>query len=209
MCCAQSGVLLPAIAQIIRQTKPDRLLIEPSGLGHPAGECIRHLGSGNICTTAPALDKHSCHIRRTLSPAYTRRAAAAIQGQCLQNAPQQWVGPGCDLQAICHHLTRPPSAVGSYNLPVDIHNTRSHCTQHRLCSNPLCRLIGHSARTTSGIIPATKCHRVPGKSQLNNRCRGSKPPKQAHHVLSYLATHTHHAPGQPCTRQQRHVPTRF
>lgn len=38
MCCAQSGVLLPAIAQIIRATKPDRLLIEPSGLGHPAGE---------------------------------------------------------------------------------------------------------------------------------------------------------------------------
>lgn len=38
MCCAQSGVLLPAIAQIIRQTKPDRLLIEPSGLGHPAGK---------------------------------------------------------------------------------------------------------------------------------------------------------------------------
>lgn len=40
MCCAQSGVLLPAIAQIIRQTKPDRLLIEPSGLGHPAGDSI-------------------------------------------------------------------------------------------------------------------------------------------------------------------------
>lgn len=38
MCCAQSGVLLPAIAQIIRQSKPDRLLIEPSGLGHPAGD---------------------------------------------------------------------------------------------------------------------------------------------------------------------------
>jgi G3E family GTPase len=38
MCCTQSGVLLPAIAQIIRQTKPDRLLIEPSGLGHPAGD---------------------------------------------------------------------------------------------------------------------------------------------------------------------------
>jgi G3E family GTPase len=38
MCCAQSGMLLPAIAQIIRQTKPDWLLIEPSGLGHPGGE---------------------------------------------------------------------------------------------------------------------------------------------------------------------------
>jgi G3E family GTPase len=38
MCCAQAGLLLPAIAQLIRQTKPDRLLIEPSGLGHPGGK---------------------------------------------------------------------------------------------------------------------------------------------------------------------------
>lgn len=37
MCCALSGPLSAAIAQIIRQVKPDRVLIEPSGLGHPAG----------------------------------------------------------------------------------------------------------------------------------------------------------------------------
>lgn len=48
MCCAQSGVLLPAIAQIIRQTRPDRLLIEPSGLGHPAGEAVDQA----VCTGA-------------------------------------------------------------------------------------------------------------------------------------------------------------
>jgi G3E family GTPase len=37
MCCALSGPLNVAIAQTIRLTKPDRLIIEPSGLGHPAG----------------------------------------------------------------------------------------------------------------------------------------------------------------------------
>jgi G3E family GTPase len=37
MCCALSGPLNVAIAQTIRLTKPDRLIVEPSGLGHPAG----------------------------------------------------------------------------------------------------------------------------------------------------------------------------
>ena len=37
MCCVSSGLLSTTIAQIVRTVKPDRLLIEPSGLGHPAG----------------------------------------------------------------------------------------------------------------------------------------------------------------------------
>lgn len=40
MCCVLSGPLSAAIAQIIRQVKPDRVLIEPSGLGHPGGELL-------------------------------------------------------------------------------------------------------------------------------------------------------------------------
>lgn len=32
-----AGPFGASIAQVIRQAKPDRLLIEPSGLGHPAG----------------------------------------------------------------------------------------------------------------------------------------------------------------------------
>lgn len=38
MCCVLSGPLSAAIAQVIRQVKPDRVIIEPSGLGHPGGE---------------------------------------------------------------------------------------------------------------------------------------------------------------------------
>lgn len=36
MCCTLSGVTSVAIAQLLRAIKPDRLWIEPSGLGHPA-----------------------------------------------------------------------------------------------------------------------------------------------------------------------------
>lgn len=38
MCCVLSGPLSAAIAQVIRQVKPDRVIIEPSGLGHPGGK---------------------------------------------------------------------------------------------------------------------------------------------------------------------------
>ncbi len=37
LCCTLSGPLGVAIAQLVRNAKPDRLIIEPSGLGHPAG----------------------------------------------------------------------------------------------------------------------------------------------------------------------------
>ncbi len=50
LCCTLSGPLGVAIAQLVRQAKPDRLIIEPSGLGHPAGRsripfylCAAHL----------------------------------------------------------------------------------------------------------------------------------------------------------------------
>ena len=36
LCCTLSGPLAMAIPQLIRQTKPTRLFIEPSGLGHPS-----------------------------------------------------------------------------------------------------------------------------------------------------------------------------
>lgn len=47
MCCAQAGMLLPAIAQIVRQVKPDRVLVEPSGLGHPAGQYFHFHGAAS------------------------------------------------------------------------------------------------------------------------------------------------------------------
>ena len=37
MCCTLAGPMAAGIAQLVRLAKPDRLLIEPSGLGHAAG----------------------------------------------------------------------------------------------------------------------------------------------------------------------------
>ncbi|MCB1737235.1 MAG: GTP-binding protein [Gammaproteobacteria bacterium] len=37
MCCAAGVGTQVAIAQLLREVRPDRLLIEPSGLGHPSG----------------------------------------------------------------------------------------------------------------------------------------------------------------------------
>ncbi|MCP5136466.1 MAG: GTP-binding protein [Gammaproteobacteria bacterium] len=37
MCCAAGVSTQVAVAQLLREVRPDRLLIEPSGLGHPSG----------------------------------------------------------------------------------------------------------------------------------------------------------------------------
>ena len=37
MCCALAGPMTAAVAMLVRRSKPDRLIIEASGLGHPAG----------------------------------------------------------------------------------------------------------------------------------------------------------------------------
>lgn len=36
-CCTTAGLMETALVHLIRRTKPDRLIIEPSGAGHPAG----------------------------------------------------------------------------------------------------------------------------------------------------------------------------
>ena len=37
VCCTTSPMLRTALNQLVKARRPDRLLIEPSGLGHPAG----------------------------------------------------------------------------------------------------------------------------------------------------------------------------
>ncbi|WP_286239110.1 CobW family GTP-binding protein [Neptuniibacter halophilus] len=37
ICCAQGPALSSTLTTLIRRTRPDRLLIEPTGIGHPAG----------------------------------------------------------------------------------------------------------------------------------------------------------------------------
>ena len=37
MCCAMNIPMRSAITEILRRVRPDRLLIEPTGIGHPSG----------------------------------------------------------------------------------------------------------------------------------------------------------------------------
>ncbi len=46
MCCAQGVALQVAINQLLRQARPDRLIIESSGVGHPAGVLKTLKGEG-------------------------------------------------------------------------------------------------------------------------------------------------------------------
>lgn len=44
LCCVNGAPFQVGLARLLRKSKPDRLLIEPSGLGHPA-ELLRQLGA--------------------------------------------------------------------------------------------------------------------------------------------------------------------
>lgn len=61
LCCALSGVTSVAIAQLVRQVRPSRLLIEPSGLGHPAA--LLDILRGEHLQTALAVQPLVCLVR--------------------------------------------------------------------------------------------------------------------------------------------------
>jgi G3E family GTPase len=56
-CCTTSEFLKPALAGFIRRTHPDRLFIEPSGAGHPAGliDTLRNHWFGERLALQPTL----------------------------------------------------------------------------------------------------------------------------------------------------------
>ncbi|KAK9815305.1 hypothetical protein WJX72_001348 [[Myrmecia] bisecta] len=60
MCCTLSGPVGAAIATLVRRVKPDRLVIEPSGLGHPAG--LLDLLAGQHLRTALDLKAVICLV---------------------------------------------------------------------------------------------------------------------------------------------------
>ena len=63
MCCALSSVTGVAIAQLVRQTRPDRLLIEPSGLAHPVA--LVDMLRGPSLRSALALQPIVCLVRQS------------------------------------------------------------------------------------------------------------------------------------------------
>ena len=47
LCCVTAGAFAAGLAQLVRETRPHRLLIEPSGIGHPT-QVIAELTSGDL-----------------------------------------------------------------------------------------------------------------------------------------------------------------
>ncbi|KXZ52501.1 hypothetical protein GPECTOR_9g545 [Gonium pectorale] len=83
LCCTLSGPLGVAIAQLVRQAKPDRLIIEPSGLGHPAG--LLDVLYGEHLRSALQLRAVICLV--------DVRTAAALEGGCGEGSAGGSGGP--------------------------------------------------------------------------------------------------------------------
>ncbi len=56
ICCAAGLPLQVAVNQLLKQARPDRLIIEPSGMGHPRN-ILKSLGEAHY---ADVLDMHAC-----------------------------------------------------------------------------------------------------------------------------------------------------
>lgn len=91
MCCTTSGMLTPALAQIVRAVKPDRLLIEPSGLGHPGG--LVDVLQGPHLRSALELRAIICLVRRAGAAARVRAHARAPRARAPRAAPRAAPGP--------------------------------------------------------------------------------------------------------------------
>ncbi len=69
LCCAAGVPFQVALAQLLRQARPDRLLIEPTGLGHPAEILATLTGAGyqgviELRATLTLVDPHKCRDHR-------------------------------------------------------------------------------------------------------------------------------------------------
>ncbi|KAL4451816.1 hypothetical protein ABPG75_007478 [Micractinium tetrahymenae] len=81
LCCALSSVTATAIAQLLRNVKPDRLLIEPSGLAHPAA--LLDMLQGGHLASALSLQPVVCLVDATQFARGAGGPAACLAGQLL------------------------------------------------------------------------------------------------------------------------------
>lgn len=68
VCCVGSSMLRAALVRLIREVRPDRLLVEPSGLAHPAS-VLDHLRSAGL--------REAVDLRATIGLVHPRRLARA------------------------------------------------------------------------------------------------------------------------------------
>jgi hypothetical protein len=78
LCCAVAAPFTVAVTQVLRRAKPDRLFIEPSGMGHPGG-LFDSLSGGAVHSTAVA-SHNSCRFvpeKISVPQRYTERQGGA------------------------------------------------------------------------------------------------------------------------------------
>jgi Ni2+-binding GTPase involved in maturation of urease and hydrogenase len=102
MCCVTGGVLALSIAQLLRAVKPDRLLIEPSGLGHPAG--LIDALQGEHMKTALQLNAVVCLVSKIERQGLQQVPLSAL-GSCnwlSATPPRQTQQPPCCITCSAH-----------------------------------------------------------------------------------------------------------
>ncbi len=102
LCCQAAGMLTPAIAQILRATKPHRLIIEPSGLGHPVGEYThthRHTHANTSKHKQTFTHRH-WHTGAGSCVLCKGKQDVCVPAGLMQVLQSEHLGPSIDLQAI-------------------------------------------------------------------------------------------------------------
>lgn len=88
LCCVAGAPFQVGLARLLRQARPDRLLIEPSGLGHPA-ELLRQLGqapwAGVLALQPPVLVLDAAALAAGQALPESQQATLALAGLLLLN----------------------------------------------------------------------------------------------------------------------------
>lgn len=110
MCCTLAGPMTAAVAMLLRQSRPDRLLVEASGLGHPAG-LVDVLQADNFKTSV-RLESIICLMDACQVWSSTCAAARCAHAQLLQRIGSP---------AMCHGDRHSSACKGCPIIRVHVH----------------------------------------------------------------------------------------
>jgi len=109
VCCVNGVPFQVALVQLLRKTKPDRLFIEPSGLGHPLQllEQLRDVPWLDVLAVQPmvlVLDAQKASSDMALEPALLAQTGLVLLNKCDSLTPEQehhWQQALAPLPLLC------------------------------------------------------------------------------------------------------------
>lgn len=109
VCCVNGVPFQVALVQLLRKTKPDRLFIEPSGLGHPVQllEQLRDVPWLDVLAVQPmvlVLDAQKASSDMALEPALLAQTGLVLLNKCDSLTPEQehhWQQALAPLPLLC------------------------------------------------------------------------------------------------------------